>query len=150
MRHRVRIQPYVSREVQRKVRVYAGARGLTESAVAEAALAEYVDRDQAEQALVVRRMDAVGQAVGDIRRDLDVLLQAHRFLVRFAFYVVPEEPQDPRARAAASNRADALYARFATTIAAELQRGPTLVGDIRGGRAPSTVPPGAPKPTGGR
>jgi predicted transcriptional regulator len=150
MRYRVRIQPYVAPEVQRKLRSYAGSRGLTESAVTEAALVDYVDRDQAEQALVVRRLDAMGQAVGEVRRDMNVLLQALRFLVRFTFYIVPEEPKDPKARAAASQKSDDLYARFVTTIAAELRRGPSLVSDILGGGAPATPVTVGSKPTGGR
>lgn len=150
MRYRVRIQPYVAPEVQRKLRSYATSRGLTESAVTEAALAEYVDRDQVEQALVVRRLDAVTQTVAEIRHDLDVLLQAHRFLVRFAFYVVPGEPKEADARAQAWKRSEELYGRFVTTIAAELRRGPTLAGDVRGRSSPASATSAAPKPAGGR
>jgi hypothetical protein len=45
MRHRVRIQPYVSPDIHQRLRTYGAAQGLTESAIAEGAFGEYLARD---------------------------------------------------------------------------------------------------------
>ena len=69
MRHRIRIQPYLSPEVHQKLRAYTSTRRLTESGVAEEALAQYLARDQVEEALVVRRLDALTQSVKGVQRE---------------------------------------------------------------------------------
>ena len=147
MRYRVRIQPYVAPEVQRKLRSYAKTRGLTESAVTEAALVEYLDRDQVEQPLVVRRLDTIGGAVDHIKRDLDVTAQALSFLARFAFLFAPDLTSDQALRAEAKERCDTRYAQLVARVAGDLQAGVTLTGDVR--RA-VPMPPAAVNPTGGR
>ena len=147
MRYRVRIQPYVSPEVQRKLRSYAGSRGLTESAVTEAALLEYMDRDQAEQQLVVRRLDTIGGAVDHLKRDLEVTAQALSFLARFAFLFAPELTRDQKERADAKERSDTRYAQLVGRVAGDLQAGVTLTGDVR--RA-VPMPPAGVGPAGGR
>ena len=49
MRHAIRIQPYLSRDLFQKLRAYAAARSLTVSAVVAAALGEYLERDEVEE-----------------------------------------------------------------------------------------------------
>jgi hypothetical protein len=120
---------------------------LTESAVTEAALAEYVERDQAEQAFVVRRLDTLSQAVDQIKRDLEVTAQALTFVTRFAFLLAPDLTRDEKLRAAAKQRCDARYAQMVARVAGDLQAGVTLAGDVR--RA-VPMPPAPVAPTGGR
>lgn len=54
---RVRIQPYLSRELQVRLRSWAAAEGVTESAAVEAALSEYLDGGRADKELIARRLD---------------------------------------------------------------------------------------------
>ena len=64
MRHAIRIQPYVPRDLFQKLRAYAEARSLTVTAVINAALADYLERDEVEDALIVRRLDDVTSRSG--------------------------------------------------------------------------------------
>ena len=95
MRHRIRIQPYISPEVHQKVRAYAAARTLTESAVTEAALSEYCERDQIESSLVERRLDAVVHAIAQVQHDVNVVAQALAVFARYSFSDAPIPTPDP-------------------------------------------------------
>jgi predicted transcriptional regulator len=113
-------------EVHRKVRAYAAARGLTESAVANAALAEYVERDQVERSLVERRLDLVGETNGQLRDELNALAQAFAVFAKYCFRTVPP-PQDP----AALRRAEGMYEQFLTIVGRRLQTGRNLSREVR-------------------
>jgi hypothetical protein len=54
MRYRVRIQPYISPELYRKLRAHSAVRNVTDSAVAEEALSKYLESDAVEEALMLR------------------------------------------------------------------------------------------------
>jgi hypothetical protein len=143
MRQKVRIQPYVSRELQRKLVAYAQTRRLTESAVAEAALTEYIDRDQIEQALVERRLDALAENVSRLQKDLDVVGQVLGSYARYAFLTAPAATT-----AAASQRAELVNADFLVSVARQLQAGSRLTGQVYAAR-PAARPAAGPK-EGGR
>ena len=104
MRHRIRIQPYLSPEVHRKLRAYASNQHVTESAVAEKALAEYLARDQVEEALVVRRMDTLTQSVKDVQREQEVLVQAVVHVAKFLFRIAAGAGPTRRRRPNAGTR----------------------------------------------
>lgn len=76
MRHRDRIQPYITPEVHRKLTAYSVTEELTESAVVEAALQQYLDRDRVQEPLVLRRLDGLAHSVARIEEDLQVLAWA--------------------------------------------------------------------------
>jgi predicted transcriptional regulator len=145
MRHKSRFQPYVSPEVHRKVQVYAAARGLTESAVANAALSEYVERDQFERSLVERRLDLVVETNGQVLEQLNALAEAFAVHAKYSFRTAPP-PQDP----AALQRSDGIYAEFLTTVARRVQAGRNLSRELRR-RVTATAAPAIPtKPKGGQ
>jgi hypothetical protein len=73
MRHPIRIQPYLSPDLHKKLSAYTAARSLTVSAVISAALGEYLERDEVEDAVIVRRLDGVTQVVGQLKRELETL-----------------------------------------------------------------------------
>jgi hypothetical protein len=73
MRHVIRSQPCRSRDLFQRLRAYVAARSLTISAVANAALADYLDWDEVEAPLIVRRLDEVRHAAGHLARDLETL-----------------------------------------------------------------------------
>jgi hypothetical protein len=99
MRHRIRIQPYLSPEVHQKLRTYASNQGQTESAVAEKALAEYLARDQIEEALVVRRLDVFTQSVKGVQREQEVLAQAVVHVAKFLFRIAAGSAPDAKSQA---------------------------------------------------
>ena len=136
MRHRVRIQPYLSPEVHQKLRAYASNQRWTESAVAEKALAEYLARDQVEEALVVRRLDALTQSVKDVQREQQVLAQAVVHVAKFLFRIAAGSAPDAKAQA------ERRYEKLVADVAEELKAGESLTGDVR--RAGSLAEPPTP------
>jgi hypothetical protein len=141
MRNRIRIQPYVSREVRRKLGAYARNEGVTESGVVESALSEFLERDNAEAALVVRRLDAFGRTMEALRGDLDVATHAIAVLARFVFFVVPPEPP-----ADAIRRLDKLYGVFIAMLSRRVRAGSSLAVEVRrAGEAAVAAPTSAAK-----
>ena len=144
MRNRLRIQPYVSPDVRRKLGVYSAAQGVTESAVVDAALREYLERDGANEALMVRQLDGVGQAVAKIQDDLDVLAWAFGRFARFSLL-------DARLPAPeAAKQMEALYARFLSQVSADTGSGVTFSGAVRRALAANSPRPVTPLSEKGR
>jgi hypothetical protein len=140
MRRRTRIQPYVSDDTQRKLRAYATAQALTESAVAEAAILEFVDHHPVDEDLVLRRLDAVSQSLSQLRHDIDIVSHALAYVARFTFHASPTTVA-PDAR----RRTDELYESLLAFIGQRLQVGARLENEVRravvtkaGAQAPGT------------
>jgi hypothetical protein len=139
MRHRIRIQPYISPDLHRKLRAHAMAQAVTDSAVTEAALRDYLERDGVDEDLVVRRMDGVTQAVAQLQHDMDVLSQAV-CLMAWRSYQTPLAAQTPEAARQAAED----YATFLGRIASRLAAGARLAGDVqRASKDTSRAPTGS-------
>jgi hypothetical protein len=145
MRRRIRIQPYVSGETQRKLRAYAGAQALSESAVAEAAILEFVDPRRTDEDLILRRLDALSQGLAQLQHDADITSHALSFLARYAFLAAP-----PAATADAKRNAEELYDVFLAAIARRLQAGTRMENEIRRAAAKQAAPQPARTPETGR
>ena len=145
MRNRLRIQPYVSPEVRRKLGAYSVAQGVTESAVVDAALREYLEGDGVEEALVVRRLDGVTQAVAKVQNELDVLAWGFARFVRFS--LLAARPPTPEA----VKQMETLYGSFLTQISGDAASGVTFAGAVRRAfTAQAARPAAAPFEKGGR
>jgi hypothetical protein len=118
MRQAKRIQPYLSPDLFGKLRAYAAARSLTVSAVVADALGEYLERDDVEDALLVRRMDSVTHAVEQLRREVDTLAVGFGRFVRYSFFSAPAT-----ADAKVVHRAEALYRDFLAKVGEQLRAG---------------------------
>ena len=94
MRHAIRIQPYLSRDLFQKLRAYAAARSETVSGVVAAALGEYLERDEPDEDLLARRLDRVTQSVEQLGRDLDALGVGFGRFVRYSLWTLPEKVDD--------------------------------------------------------
>ena len=57
MKDHIRIQPYVPRELDSKLRAYCATANLTVSAVVTEALVQYMKRDDVDRDLILRRID---------------------------------------------------------------------------------------------
>ena len=137
MRNRVRIQPYISSDLRRRLAAYAAAQDVTESAVAEAALAKYLEPDGTDQALVVRRLDAVVQALGRVEGGLEVVGEAVGRFVRFLYSIAPAQ-----VAAEATNRGEERYRTLIATVSRAIGTGTTFVAAVH--RARSTSAPVVP------
>jgi hypothetical protein len=136
MGNRVRFQPYISVELRRRVEAYAAAQGVTESAIAEAALGEYLERDRTEPGLVVRRLDRVGEVLARVEEKLEIVGETVGRQVRQAFSVTP-----PTISAKARAEAADLYRQFIGTISQAVGTGATFLGAVRRARLSPAVPP---------
>ena len=125
MRHRIRIQPYLSPEVHKKLRDHASSHHVTESGVAEEALVQYLARGQVEEALVVRRLDALTQSVKGVQREQEVLAQAVVHVAKFLFRLAAGSAPDAKAYA------ERRYEKLVAKVAEELKAGVSLTGDVR-------------------
>jgi hypothetical protein len=136
MRHAVRIQPYLSRDLFQKLRSYAAARSLTVSAVVADALDEYLEPDNAGQDVVARRLDRVVHAVERLGRDLDALGIGFGRFVRYSLWSAPEDVSDKTVR-----RGDGLYRLFLSKVAEQARAGATFTGQVFPSRRPASIPP---------
>ena len=141
MRQRVRIQPYLSRAEHRRLRAYAAARNLSESALVEAALVDYFEKDATQQPVVLRRLEALAQATGHLRRDVNMLSEALSVFARFTFLAMP----DPAA--GAQSRANQLYEMFVNRVSRQLATGARFLSEVR--PAPAKPPATSPGPAPG-
>ena len=146
MRHRVRIQPYVLPATHRKLRAYSAAKDLTDSAVAEAALSEYLERDNFDEPLIVRRLDSVVRALAQLQNDVDILSKAFGIFAGHSFIVSPAHPT-----ADDQLRAHGTYRAFLERISADINAGVRFAGEVgRARKEPRTAPPDRAQPGSGR
>jgi hypothetical protein len=146
MSHPVRIQPYISPDLDQKLRAYKAARSLTVSAVVNAALGEYFEKNEVEGSLLVRRLDGVMHAIGQLQRDVDTLAAGFGRFVRYSFLSAPLDPTTKVVR-----RADSLYGDFLTRVRDQLREGVKFTGQVwRAHTAPRASPPSLATENGGR
>lgn len=118
---------------------------MTESGVAEEALVQYLARGQVEEALVVRRLDALTQSVKGVQREQEVLAQAVVHVAKFLFRLAAGSATDAKAYA------ERRYEKLVAKVAEELKAGVSLTGDVRraslfaGPPTPRTAAPIAPQ-----
>lgn len=90
MRTRTRIHPYVVPELSRRLAAYCGAKGLTESAAVEAAIEQYLDAGEKDNALILRRLDRLARVTAQHQRELEVLSEAFAIFVQRWVGTLPE------------------------------------------------------------
>lgn len=125
MRHRARIQPYVTAELRRQIAAHSAAQGVTESAYIEAGMRKYVEGDGVDEGLVIRRLDGLTQAVAKAQDDLDVLAQAFSWFVRFSFMVAPVPGPE------AHSKAKFLFEQLLAGVGSDLASGVRLSASVR-------------------
>jgi hypothetical protein len=136
MRHAIRIQPYLSRDLFHKLRAYAAARSETVSGVVAAALSEYLERDEPDQDLLARRLDRVSQTVEQLGRDLEALGVGFGRFVRYSLWTLPEKVDDK-----AIQRGEGLYRTFLSNVGQQIRAGGTFTAQVFPARQPPAVPP---------
>jgi len=134
MKNRVRIQPYVSADLRRRLAACSAVQDVTESAIAEAALSKYLEPDRTDEALVVRRLDSLAQTLGRVEERLDVVGEAIGRFVQFSFKIAPAKID-----ADAATRADGLYRAFLAAVAKAIGTGTTFVAAVRRAQLPRTA-----------
>jgi hypothetical protein len=128
MRTRARIHPYVATDVARRLTAYCAAKGLTESAAVQAAIEQYLDAGEKDNALILRRLDRLGRAATRQQRDLEVLSEAFAVYVRFwcAYLPAYSSAEMDAARRAGGQR----YERFVEHVSDQLAAGQRLASRV--------------------
>jgi hypothetical protein len=108
-------------------------------------LLEYLDREQVEQALVVRRLDALAETVGQLQHDIDVIGQVLAVYVKYAFLTAPAATTRD-----SQHRAEVVFGNFLAMVASQLEAGARLTGEVFRARSGTPSGSGGPKPGGGQ
>ena len=133
MRTRQQIYPCITPALRKRLSLYASKKGTSYSSVVEAALAQYLDADASDRALLLRRLDRIGQDVAVLERDLDVL--SHAFGVFLQVWLAHTPPIDEGMKRTAEQSARERYSRFLDHLAAEAMKGESFVRQVAGGGA---------------
>jgi hypothetical protein len=123
----VRLLPYVDAELAERLDAFRGASGVTESAVVEAALRQYLDRT-GDSTLVLRRLDRLGRASARNQRDLELLSEAFATYTKLWFAHTPSLPEDAKPAARASGQAR--YKQFVAHVAEQLSDGHRFLDEL--------------------
>ncbi len=126
-RSRARIYPRVASELAHRLARHATASGVTETAIVEAALEQYLDRTS-DMALVLDRLDRTGRACGRLQRDLVFLSEAFAVFVKIWFAHTPSIPEDGRQAARAT--AEARYRKWLDHVVEQFSGGRRFIDDL--------------------
>jgi hypothetical protein len=144
VRARVRIQPYIPRDLHQRLRSWAAAQNVTESAVVEASLAAYLDPDRPDEDLIARRLDLVSQSIARVHSDVEILGDAFGKFVRRLFIVALTKAGPDQDR-----HAEDSYQGFLRGILDDSGVSGRFLGEVRRARSRQALRPPSP-PTGGR
>jgi len=125
--NRTQIHPYIQPEVRKRLRIYAGRKGVSESAVAQSALIRYLD-DTNESALIIKRLDRLSRGLGRAQRDVEVLSEAFAIFVQLWLAHTPRLPDAERP--AAERSALARFSQFLDHLAGKVASGRTFVREV--------------------
>ena len=125
--NRKQIHPYVLPEIRHRLRVFAGRKGASESAVVQSALLRYLD-DANDGTLIMKRLDRMNRALGRVHKDLDVLAEAFGVFVQLWFAHTPRLNQSEMA--AAEDSGLARFREFLDHLAVKVAAGRSFVGDL--------------------
>ncbi len=123
---RPRLQAYVNHDVQKRLRAYCAADGLSESAVVERAVREHLEGDAKDNVLIMRRLDRLARAGDRQERDLGVLSEAFDVFVRLWLAYAPVIEDAAAARQAAKHK----HQSFLDHVARQYGAGERLVDQV--------------------
>ena len=133
MRTRQQIYPCITPALRKRMSLYASKKGTSYSSVVEAALAQYLDADASDRALLLRRLDRIGEELAVLERDLDVL--SHAFGVFLQVWLAHTPPIDDGMKRSAEQSARERYSRFLDHLSAEAMKGESFVRQVATGGA---------------
>jgi hypothetical protein len=132
---RRRLYPYVSGSLGQRLAETCAARGVTESAVVEEALEQYLGGAN-DLKLVMQRLDRLSGEMRHQKRDLELLSEAFAASLKFSFAHTRPVPEESRMAALAL--ADALYKQFVVHIVQQYSSGARFLDALRCDQVEST------------
>ena len=135
---RTRMNVYLPPYLMQKVANLADQKGLSRSAIIEAAVASFLSPDGSDrmEAAVTRRLDRLTRQVQRLERDVNVSAETLAMYVRFWLMVTPPLPDD--AQSAAQIKGRERFEGFVQTLGRRLQKGKSFIREI-----PTDVSPGS-------
>jgi hypothetical protein len=124
---RVRLYPYVEAPIAKRLEALCAATGITESAVVEKALGQYLDQIS-DTTLLMRRLDRLGRAQARSHRDVELLSEAFATWIKLWLAHTPQIPDEAKASARVS--AQARYRQFVTHVAEQMADGSRFLDDL--------------------
>jgi hypothetical protein len=124
---RVRIHPYVDRELAKRLVEYSAASGIASSTVVQAALRQYLDRTS-DTTLILRRLDRLGRADARAHRDLELLSEAFAVWVKVWFANTPCITDDTKE--SARRTAESRFAQFIEHVVERFTGGHRFLDDL--------------------
>jgi hypothetical protein len=106
---------------------YCAARGISESALVQSALGQYLD-GTGDATLQLRRLDRLGRAGARTQRDLELLSEAFAVYIRLWFAHTPTIPEDAKRGARVS--AESRYQLFVQHVAEQFSGGRRFLDDL--------------------
>ena len=103
------IHPRVDMDLYNRLKAYAARTGTEDSAIVNAALAQYLDKSS-ETALVIRRLDRVTRRLGRLQREIDALTEFSTTWVQMWFAHTPQ--LTPEAQKTAKQSATRRYSEM--------------------------------------
>ena len=129
---RVRMTVYVEPEQHQRIANLAARRKLSQSAVVEAAIMAFLapeGTERFEAASFALHLELMERSLRRVERYLIITAETLALFVRFWLTVTPSLPPDAQSAAQAKGRAR--YKEFVEALGRRLDKGQTLVNDIR-------------------
>ncbi len=124
---RVRICTRLTVPLRDRLTKHCAASGISERAVIEAALRQYLE-GTSDAALVLRRLDRLGVAIARDHHDLELLSEAFGIYLRQWFAHTPAMPEE--AKPAARRAAEAQWKQFVEHLAERFSGGHRFLEDL--------------------
>lgn len=127
---KTKVSVYVDQDVMTMLADYAARRNLSQSMVAEAAIASFLSPDDAErrEAAIGKRLDQLDRRMTRLERDVGIAIETLALFIRFWLATTPALPE-PAAQAARAKAAER-YENFITALGRRLAKGPNLRQEI--------------------
>ena len=122
-----RVWTQLSATLRDRLSSYCAASNVTERAVFEAALEQYIS-GASDMTLILRRIDRLGRAADRVHRDVELLSATFAVFVRLWFAHTPSLREE--AKPAARQDAESRYQQFVNYVAQEFTGGHRFLDDL--------------------
>ena len=140
MRTRLRMHPYVTRDLTHRVTAHCAAKGITVSAFVEAALEARLDGEAKDNEVIIRDLARLGRGLMGLQRVLAVLTESFSVFVGMWFGLLP--PIADADRPAADHLSARRFEDFVSRVALRLATGPSLAAEVARSSEASAAPGG--------
>lgn len=127
---RSRMNVYFPPEMLKQIADLADRKGLSRSAVVEAAVASFLSPDGSDrmEAAFTRRLDRLTRQVQRLERDVGISAETLALFIRFWLTITPTLPED--AQSAAQIKGRERFEGFVETLGRRLQKGQSFLKEI--------------------